>query len=168
MRGVTDLIEMLNRKEIDGFLINRITYYYYRHALDEHAAKYGEREFRAYRESPLHLSVKDFIGEKKTIGILIKDYDLYIYFKRYFEDNMLQIENCNAYRLNRRSVRWKTEIDEHHLGKSFISMLYPSLVLVGVIIVIGVVLEIRRSYLRKRNRRNCKEEEETLNEITIR
>ena len=142
VRGVTELITRLQNKDIDGFLINKNTYYHYSGRLKEEKYKqYADTIQTLYRREVFHQE-----GEALWCGMLVKHKTDYMYFKRYFDNNRMQLQTCNFLRMNEKETD-----NQHHLfsphGELFEYFLYYSLGIIAVIVCFGIYYEKRRRYI---------------------
>ena len=137
--GIRKLTEMLLSNKIDGFVINRNTYYFF-------TRKMKKKNERGKLENVI--KTEKFTKEKLSSGILIKTEAQYKYFKRYFENNRLQLDACNELRLNHQ----RTEEDQNTSlfstdGILFTTCVYYSLGVLGLIFCFGLCYEARRYYI---------------------
>ena len=134
--GIRKLTEMLRSNKIDGFVINRNTYYFFSRKM--------KKEKRHGKELKNMIKTEKFIKEKLSSGILFKTEAQYKYFKRYFENNRLQLDACNELRLNYQ----RTEEDQNtSLFSADGICLYYSLGILGLILCFGLCYEARRYYI---------------------
>ena len=145
--GVVQLIKQLQRRHIDGFLISRATYYYYIRVIKENI------KYKEYKESIANVQMirteKFYLGNKLVAGMLIKNREVYEYFKTYFEYNWLQIQGCYAYNLNYKDKKFNNDMYSPYEGL-FYPFLYGSLGILGVIICSGVLYETRNYFVKRR------------------
>lgn len=142
--GIVELIDMLHAQKIDGFLINRNTYYFF------------TRRIKAEKYKDAALSIRDIDmvktekfmqgGEGLSCGMLIKDDTDYDYFKALLNNNRLSLQTCNSVKLNYK----RTELSEEHVnlfspkgGVLKVSLLV-CLSLLGVMFLFGCCYEINR------------------------
>lgn len=162
--GINELVEKLMKtktskkklkdsEKINGFLINRVSYYYYRWAINtkEKYKQYNE----TFKKVHLHKTEKDYLGERVCVGMLVKDFHTYQYFRKYFEDNRMQIENCNSFYLNKKATRWEsddssdTNMDGY--GYAFLIIIIALLIFIGVYSVVKVERRKRSQSTSQRN-----------------
>ena len=96
--GVVDMIQQLEKRTIDGFLVTRQTFYYYARKIKTQK-KYQYLQ-KTIQDINLVRSMKNFVDERLVAGMLVRDKNDYRFLKRYFENNWLQIQGCYAAALN--------------------------------------------------------------------
>lgn len=143
--GVFELIKKLQRKSLDGFLINKSTYYYFSRKV--HNAKYKDIVSTI---GHLHMIRTELFFQKGilTYGMLVKDHGDYKYFKQYFETNWLQIQAYDSLILNVKdgNDEYNFRSKETDLFDPYLSFLYYALGILGVIICFGGFYELRRKW----------------------
>ena len=87
-----------------------------------------------------------------SCGMMLKSLDDYHYFKAYFDNHHTDIMSCNTLRMNTK----ETAISEHEdifvaEGELFENVLYYSVLVLGVVVACGLLLEGRRFYFRWRD-----------------
>lgn len=147
--AIGELIVMLEGKQIDGFLMNRNTYYFFTRRLKEE--KYKKLAL-AISEIDLVKTEKFLKGEKLSCGILVKSKDDFDFFKSYLKNNALSLQSCNSIKLNYR--RTNNNEDDINLfspkGGVFETFFFVSLTTLGIVFTFGFFYELRRHYKNKR------------------
>ena len=143
--GIVKLIQQLQRKDIDGFLINRSTYYYYMRMINENI------KYKNYKEniSNVHMvrTEKFILGEQLVAGMLVKDEDRYEYFKKYFKHNWLHVQGCHSYDLIFEDTNGYKDMQSDYVSPIvglFYPFLYGTLITLGVISSIGLFYEVNK------------------------
>ena len=159
--GVMDLIKRLKRKEIDGFILSRPSYYFFSSRIKR--KRYKEQAARI-KHVEMHRTVKQYLGEKLTLGMLVKNVDNYEYFRKYFEDNWLQIQDCNAFNLNFKAKKFEPKLFTSFKGL-FYDFLYGILIILAIIGCYGLFQEGQRCYVRYKTNKTVNEEGGRLHEL---
>lgn len=140
--GIGEMFKMLKKKEIDGLIINKSTYFYFSRILRE-KAKY--KELASFVKSvDMMRTEKAYTDREFVTGILVKHEQHYEFFKRYFESNWLQIQTCYKYSLNYKDVRFQEEPGEQGLEGLLAPFTTWILAGLGFIGVFGIVYEVWR------------------------
>ena len=143
VNGIIELIKRLESNVIQGFLLNKNTYEYFSQILKK-------KKYKKLKDGLRNINIvkteKLFRGESLSFGMLVKNIEDYKYFVKYFINNRLQLEACNAIKSN-------YERAEFELDNSFSSgagLIYVFIYcLVGVLVVIisfGIIYEVSRRY----------------------
>lgn len=138
--GISLLLDILfeKTKVIDGFLLDRHSYYYYRQA---------GRDKRLL--NTIH-AVKTINKEKLSYGMLVRNTDDYFYFRKYITDNWFALDTCMNLMMNKVTTQYDASRVASYDGALtiesglFRSFLFGIGVAVGVILVFGVFYEIWR------------------------
>ena len=140
--GIMDMIQALQDKHIDGFLLNRPTYYYFSRVLEQY---YPEMAAKV-SQVKLTRTEKFFRGNRLVAGMGVKDSNVYNFFKSYFESNWLQIQGCYASELNSKHRKIEREENKrsHFIGGLLVPFFYLGGFLLLLILCFGVLYEIRR------------------------
>ena len=80
--------------------------------------------------------------------MLVKEKEDYEFFKRYFDNNWLQIQACNSFDLNSKDETIEYNEPSHFEGL-FYPFFYGTLMVMSVILLFGVVYELLRRKLIK-------------------
>ena len=142
--GIVTLIQMLRKKEIDGFLVSRTTYYYFSRLMDEDP-KLGSdiRDFR------LKQTEKDFVGDHSNhlvAGMLVRSYQDYLFFREYFQSNWPHIQGCYSYDLNYKDKKFVAD-RRNPLEGLFLPFFLGAIVVLCVLVGLGIIYEfVRRKH----------------------
>ena len=136
--GYINLVKMLKSGDIDGILMNRMTYYYCNKRLRDH-----ERYRKFMPSAHLATTEKELIGEDIVGGMLLRRWDDYQFFRRYFEINWAHLQGCYTFDANHRQIEYR-EDDENVLEGLFFPFLHGTLIVLVIIVVFGVVYEVHR------------------------
>ena len=145
--GISELIKMMERSEIDGFLINRSTYYYFARVIKHAKYKHIGASINHINMVTTEVVCK---GEQTVTGMLVKNVDDYQYFKRYFENNWIQIQTCFSSILSYKHTTFDTD-SYSSVDGLFYPFLYWSLGILAVLGCFGLIYEIRRHRMRQSN-----------------
>ena len=145
--GVAELINMMERKIINGFLINKSTYHYF--SKEILLEKYRDVA-RSISSIDLIRTEKFFRGTQLVTGMLVRNDVDYEYFKKYFNDNWLQIQTCYSYHLIHEETRFKSVVHSTVEGL-FYPFLYSTIGILGVLVSLGTLYEIRWKRRKKMN-----------------
>ena len=137
VHGIVDLMKALRSKEIDGFVLSRPTYYYFKRT------DFGRKYKEDVRDVTLTLTETNFQEDKYVAGMLVKNVQDYTYLRMYFESNWPNIQGCYLYEMNYKYEKFHNE-EENTLSGLFIPFLVGSLVLLVVILCFGAVYEFIR------------------------
>lgn len=139
-KGINDLIVLLRKKEIDGFVLDRNTFLMFLYN-------------KSYKDSVKYLLTKTlqtekyYQGEKLSYGMLVKDYGDFMYLNDYILDNLDVINTCNGLVINMYAGKVNTE-SENLLFSSSGDYFWPSCttlsIVIGLIMVFGVIYEYYR------------------------
>ena len=161
IHGIVELFKRLERKDIDGFLLNRNTYHFFSRRIETEKYK---NKWESIRHVDMFRTVKHIRGGKLSAGILVRDYTDYKYFKKYFDSNRVQLEACNSIKLNYKPSEIGSSNSFSPDGGLFRHFLYFSLGILGVIAVFGILYEIQRHRMAMKT----KKEEEDSSILNIR
>jgi len=154
-----DMKDMLSSSSVDGIFMDKYTYMY---ALSFAKKVQGgggissksieDAEF--FLESTQRTKV-DFDGEKMSYGILVREEDDYDFFEEYIRQNQVVYETCALLHLNEEDDNG----DGHHdifstedEDAPFYDFLYACVGIIAGIIIVGIVFEILRKYLKTEKR----------------
>ena len=148
MRGINQLITMVENRTAHGFLIDRNTFHYFNNRLKEEKYKHIANRIQ---KLGLTMTEKYHGDDNLKCGMLVRDFKVYKYFKGYFDNNRLVMHSCNDIRMNTR----KDGSDDGHNFISAESNLFKTvmtyiLVILGLVVLIGIVIEIMRCRLKKK------------------
>lgn len=143
--AIAELIKSMQHNDIDGFLLNRNTFYYFNRRLK--AEKY-KSVADSVSDVDILRTEKVLKGEKLSCGMLMKNSTDFHYFAKYFKYNKLQVESCNTMRMNYKKTDHKeVEVNLFAVkGGPFISFLSFTLIVLAFAVCFGVSFEIRRYY----------------------
>ena len=146
MRGIDQLITMVQNKTVSGYLIDKNTYRYFNNRVKANKYQYiGER----FERFGLRMTEKALTENHLKCGMLFKRKNDYEFFKGYLDNNRLIMHTCNDARMN-------TRTDESDEGSNFMTAESPLfkkvitniLIIVGMLVMIGLAIEMMR-YARK-------------------
>ena len=141
MIGIGDLIKMVKEKRIDGYLINRSTYYTFTRSIKE---KEKYKNISTYLDKlNLTRTEKFNLDTQLVSGMLIKNVRHYEYFRTYFESNWYQIQSCLSYNLNMKENDFK--LDQLFTGNIhglFYPFFYVSLGISGIVMLAGSIYQL--------------------------
>ena len=148
MRGIDEMIDLLVKGNVSGFVVDRNTHYHFTNRVKEPKYKYIDEKLK---NIDMVRTEKKHAQETLSCGMLIKNLEDYNYFKAYFDNNRLDIRSCNSMRMNTRD-REDNEPANMFSSDSeiFETVLIWSLVIVGVMVLTGLAVEGRRYYVRVR------------------
>jgi len=159
MRGIDEMINLLRNRTVGGFVVDRNTHYHFVNRVNT-SRKYKYIKDKLAKMDMVRTEKKHAI-ETLSCGMLIRNLDDYNFFKTYFDNNRLDIRSCNSMRMNRRNMD-ADEPDDMFSSDSevFEHVFTYSVVIVFVMILIGVLVELRRWLIG----RNITQEEAKLKE----
>ena len=144
MRGMNEMISLLESKTVEGFLVDRNTHYHFMNRIKEKKYKYIARRLE---KIDMIKAEKSHPHNSLTCGMLIRNLDDYNYFKAYFDNNRMVVRSCNAMRMNTKggdvgeaSNMFSSDSD------IFQTVITYTLALLGVMILFGCIVEGRRYY----------------------
>lgn len=150
MRGINELLILLQNRSIDGFLLDRNTFYHFN--LFSKEKKKHKYIADRYRDLNL-LKTEKFPMEKLQCGVLVKSKSDYEYFKSFFVDYRIHHEACNSLRMNSKRKVVKKTLDLFTADSNlFEKFLHYSLAILGVLVVFGFCFEVRRYCKVRRNK----------------
>ena len=148
IRGINELITMVESKSADGYLIDRNTYYHFAQRMKAPKYAYIARRLPKIREEMIRTE-KCNQDDELMDGMIFRNFEDYKFFKSYFENNRMFIRSCNSLRMNTKekeinvpSNLFATE------GGFFQYVLYYSLAMLGVMVCAGIFFEGKRYYTR--------------------
>ena len=143
LKGIGELIDMLENKTIDGFVLDRNTYYYY--------SKRAEKPKNIgmtlkMRSLGVLKTVKTHREEGFSCGIMFKHFDDYNFFKSYFQNNHMYLQSCNSLRMNTEK-QFTPQSNLFGTDDGMMeSVLYYSLGVLGFGVLVGALFEGRKYY----------------------
>ena len=139
--GLIKLLEMMKAGDIDGIMLSRMTYYY---------CMKRARNLERYRKLMPQLNTKltemKLRGDDLVGGMVMKRWEDYNFFKRYFEINWAHLQGCYTFDANAQQLD-NQESEYNILHGMFHPFLNASLGVLGLIAMFGVVFEIQRRKL---------------------
>lgn len=143
--GIVEMIRMLRRKEIDGFILDRFTLIvFYRHL--KRAAEH--RTDLDYLRTKTIRTEKSYTGEKLSYGMLVKNLAEYEFLVDFVRDNQQVINTCNELLLNDYSREVHVYEIQNPLFDVAGGMFWPSMITVSIImaliVIFGIVYEYKR------------------------
>ena len=141
MQGIIELIEKVESKVINGFLLNKDTYQYF-------VGNMKRPEYKKIGETVQKRIVKTeklFRGEGLSFGMLVRNMEDYKYFENYFHNNRLFIEACYAAESSKVNMEHEAD-DGSSDSQLFYTFLYYSIGILAVIGIIGLLYELRAHY----------------------
>ena len=99
------------------------------------------------------VETEKFLEQKSlSCGMILKDPNDYEYFKAYFDNNRFFRHSCNSLRMNTKQA----EIDKGRNifapdGDLFVTVLYYSIAILGIMIAVGIFCEGKRYYSKLRS-----------------
>lgn len=163
--GIGRLIEMINEKTIDGFLVSTQTYYDFLAQIKK--PKY-EKVATIVRQVDLLTTNIENKQERLAYGFLVKHKHHYEYFRRYFKNNWLHLQTCNQVKNNRKysaMSKFKFDIFSHRSG-IFSPFLNGCLGILAVIFTIGLLYELK-NFMMKKKVYSIKEADDSYNKTSI-
>ena len=139
IQGIVTMIKMLMNGELDGFLVTKPTYYYYARETQEQKSLASE-----VHHVRLMRTEKNFVGDELVGGMLLKEFEDYDYFRKYFESNGPKIQGCFTAQLNAKEKRFKKKENANPIVGLFFPFFLGCLVMLGIILCFGIVYEWRR------------------------
>ena len=149
MRGIDEMINLLHNLTVGGFVVDRNTHYHFVNRVNT-SKKYKYIKDKLAKMDMVRTEEKHAI-KTLSCGMLIRNLDDYNFFKAYFYNNRLDIRSCNAMRMNRRNMDGE-EPDNMFSSDSevFETVFNYSMLMVGVMILIGILVEVRRYLIRRK------------------
>ena len=148
MRGIDQLITMVENKTVSGYLVDKNTYRYFNSRLKEEMYKNLAIKFERLG---MTMTEKSNPGYHLKCGMLIRRREDYDFFREYLDNNRLIMHTCN-------DARMTTLSDESEEGSNFMTAdgsLFKKVItyvlsIVGAIVVIGLLIEAVRYYVKNR------------------
>lgn len=149
MRGINELLLLLENKTIDGFLIDKNTYNFFV-SYSAVAKKHMHIAARLKRIKPL-LTEKSIKSQHLKSGLLIKHTSVHKFFNAYFLNNQLQQKSCNSLRMNviKEGGNGHTSIFSSD-NDVFLAFIYWTMAILGALFLIGVFYELTKYFFEKR------------------
>ena len=146
MHGINQMVDLLKNHMVDGFLLDRNTYYHFSDRSKEAQYKSITRKMRSMgmvKEEKRHS------GQELSCGIMVKSKEDYIYFKGYFDNNRLDIRTCNAVSMNTKGINLK-RISTLFSGRTelFEKLLIVCVGVLALVVIAGIAFEGRRYYIK--------------------
>ena len=141
--GIGELIGLLHRKVIHGFLLNKQMYYDF--LKDIKKLKYKQQALINRNVQMVQMEMVHK-GDRLAYGMLVKHYDHYEYFRKYFENSWLHLQACHNIKNNRQFYL----MPKHESGfftpeaGLFFPFLYYSLGILSLVFCFGVIYEMIR------------------------
>ena len=160
--SIFQLIRLLRRGKIDGFVLDRYTYIIlctYMDSKQEYNPKYSEDV--KYMKTRTIQTEKKYNGQKLSLGVLVRDDDVYNYFAEFILGNGILINVCCALMIN--DIQINKGVQVRHMEKEEIfsinsGLFWPTfIVATGVLVFIccfGLLYEIQRR--QRKNERHWK------------
>ena len=133
------MIRQVVKGELDGFLLTKTTYYYFKRKMKENP-ELG----KDVRDVALIRREKRFVGENLAGGMLVKSLEDYDHFREYFHSNWENIQGCFLAQLNGKEERFKKKQHPNAILGLFYPFFMGCLGLLAFIACFGVVYEWRR------------------------
>ena len=162
--AIVKMMGMMERKEIDGFLLDRYTYltvYYHMTHHTETDIRFADAINYLHAQTiQTEISYKGM--EKMHLGMLVNNLEDYEYFKDYVKDNAIAINACSGLLLNYMTMNGgiDTHAVEHDaLFATNSGLFWPSFITCVIVIVLmfcfGIVYEkYRPSYFKQHKQLN--------------
>ena len=152
--GIDSLVDRLfststkdntTQDRLDGFLVDKHTYYYYLKETLKKTGTFGKMEHTTFAE-------KSLSGEKLSFGMLLKNRSDYHYLRTYIEDNWLHFDACQEIMVNgmvKRIERRRESALAQATDGFFFPIIKVSAILLAVVCCFGVIYEVKRkNYVR--------------------
>ena len=141
--GIARLIQMMRRKEIDSFVLDRNTYLMFIYSSNR------SDDVNYLMQKTLQTE-KEHVGDNLFYGILVKSYDDYEYLVDYILDNLDIINTCNGLVINQYVGKVKSAHINHLFSSSgayFWEWFTVLIIIILFICVFGIMYELcRRRY----------------------
>lgn len=139
--GVVDLMKLLKKGEIEGFLISRTTYYYFSRIMNEQTetSVYASHK-KDISDIDMLRTEKYFRSDKLVVGMMVRNLSDYEFFRRFIEYNWLRLQACYKYNLNYKEVRFEKHFYSPYEGL-LLPFLYGFIVIMGLIVCYGILYE---------------------------
>lgn len=155
--GIMELVDMVNRTEISGFLLDMYSVWYANSQLKWRSENDSTvKPYYEFFKNKLRSVEKTIKGEKLSYGILVRDYEDYEYFHDYVVDNALVEETMLALEWNFEKKEKKIMEDKavfltSDKGPYFKQSIKIGAMFLGVIITFGFFYELyrRKSTIKK-------------------
>ena len=144
--GVSQVVEMLRRNEIDGFVLDRFTMITFHTFFQNHP---DFKSVESYFHSAVDRSELSYNGEKLSYGILLKRVEDYNYLAEFVLDNQQVINTCNGLMLNSYSAAISLRGGAvNPLFSTTGGLFWPSVIIgsaaIGCIVSFGILYEWSR------------------------
>ena len=140
---IIHLINKLKEKRIDGFLVNRATYYYFSRKIRENTSNSKYHSKYKVDTEELRRTEEHFKGDELVAGVLVNNPDDYEFFKSYYDSNWVQIQTCYDYQVTSKAEKYDHDTWKP-LKNLFIPFLVGSFIIIGIISFVGVIYEYKR------------------------
>lgn len=147
--GISELIDMLLRKELSGFLLNRDTYQYF----SKHIRKKHPDIVVKMRDNLMRTRM-DFRSNEFAYGLLVKNSIDHTFFSKYIRNNRLAIDSCYAAKSNDGDLELELLSAFVSDREIFNSLLYYCIGSLGLIALIGIAYETQAYYKNKKGNSN--------------
>lgn len=142
--GVHELIHMLINRRIDGFVLDR----YALLLLYIHSERIGSDNHVKFLKTRTILTEMSYNRDAYSYGILVKNYDDFVFLSEFIFDNKDVINTCNDLWINNRSSVMTFLSLKNQLFSTSGEIFWPTITVIGtiiaVIILYGVFFEFRR------------------------
>lgn len=136
VHGYANMITSLVQKKIDGFVMSRPNFYFA--SKIKHYRRY-QKIWEKQKEIEMDRTEIHYVGIELSIGVLVKKYAHFHYFKSYFEDNWLQLQSCNTFNVNANNLKYapkKYQMDG--VSDAFMLFIYVVAAFIFVIFCFGL------------------------------
>lgn len=153
------LVQMLNNKEIDGFVLDHYTFVWFTHHArfqtlgntykDRSSKKKGLVMSFNLHDYKVVNTENSIPGKKFAYGVLIKEDEDYDYFSEFVVNNGAVINTCHALTLNNISAHMYVEKTTNILISSSADFFWPSFIslscIIALMFITGMIYEIYRT-----------------------
>ena len=151
MRGIQEMIQLLKEGTIKGFLVDRNTYYHFSNRISEKKYRQLGKNF-----TQLHPTYTEKLTKQKLVcGFLLRDLEVFNFYKAFFDNNRLHITSCNAVRINTRDAMGHSANNPKGFGVDGPVLrkvvCYGFVIVVVVVIVVVCCEEARRRFVGTRD-----------------
>lgn len=155
--GIFKMTSLLRSKEIDGFMLDRHTFTTFYHSLEED--KSLEKQYKDLitflRAETVQSDIK-YDGDKMTLGMVVNEYEDYLYFADYIKDNKDIINVCLSLHINNLTSHEELKVKTHQediLFAIYDDLFWPTLITITValslIVCFGIVYELAWKSLKR-------------------
>lgn len=148
--GIFELTDRLEQKQIDGFLLNKDTFQF----LSRRIKRKEYANLLKKLEEKIQKSFKKFSKEEFSFGLLIRNKSDHVFFRNYLRYNRVLIDSCHVMEATNKTVELELSSAFADDTEIFHSFLYYTLIILGVMLVVGLIYEVR-TYVKKRNIQAC-------------